>query len=402
MTIPTPSAHGTPADPYRIFFPLGVAMGIAGVSIWPLFYWGWTSGYSGLAHAFVQTNCFLYAFIAGFLWTAIPRFTGTNAPGRTVQYILAAILVAELVAFESYGFSTGHLLFLVAHGILMAVIARCFTRRRHPPPETFIFVGLGLLAGAAAAVINAASALVWLSPSWDLLGKRLLTEGMVLLLVLGVGGFLGPRLMGFAQLPNFQNLEKLSERRTVPRMTRWRGRINAVCGVLLLAAVLIEYGWNHPLADLVVWLRAAAVTLIVAINVQPFRAPATQTTLAWCVWIAHWFLIGGVWLIALFRNHHIDYLHVLFMGAFTLLILAVGTRVVLSHGGYPLTDERRSWPLRLGIAATLIGMSARLSVIGASTQGFYFTHLAWAGVLWIAGMAFWGIYLFRRIRRSTS
>jgi len=89
------------------------------------------------------------------------------------------------------------------------------------------------------------------------------------------------------------------------------------------------------------------------------------------------------------------------MGAFTLLILAVGTRVVLSHGGYPLTEERRSWPLRLAIAATLIGMSARLSVIASPTENFYFTHLAWAGVLWIVGMSLWGIYLTRRIRRST-
>jgi uncharacterized protein involved in response to NO len=120
------------------------------------------------------------------------------------------------------------------------------------------------------------------------------------------------------------------------------------------------------------------------------------------VWIAHWFLVGGLWLIALFRSHHIDYLHVLFMGAFTLLILAVGTRVVLSHEGYALTEERRSWPLRIAIAATLIGMSARLSVIASPTESFYFTHLAWAGVLWIMGIGLWGLYLARRIRRSTS
>ena len=401
MTIPTAAVHGTSADPYRIFFPLGVLMGIAGVSIWPLFYWGWTSGYSGRAHAFVQTNCFLYAFIAGFLWTAIPRFTGTNAPGRAVQYTLALILAAELVAFESYYFTTGHLLFFIAHATLIAVIVNCFLRRQHPPPETFILVGLALMAGAVAAVINAASALTWISSGWDLLGKRLLTEGMVLLLVLGIGGFLGPRLMGFAQLPNFQNLEKLSERRAVPLATRWRGSINALFGILLLVSIFVEYGWNPALTNLLPWIRAVAVTAIIAVNVQPWRAPATQTTLAWCVWIAHWFLIGGVWLIAFFQNHHIDYLHVLFMGAFTLLILAVGTRVVLSHGGYPLTEERRSWPLRLAIAATLIGMSARLSVIASPTENFYFTHLAWAGVLWIVGMSLWGIYLTRRIRRST-
>jgi uncharacterized protein involved in response to NO len=375
-------------------------MGIAGVSIWPLYYWGLTEGYSGRAHAFVQTNCFLYAFIAGFLWTAIPRFTGTTAPGRAVQYALAAILVAELVAFESYSFTIGHVHFVAAHVLLLAIVVKCFLQRQHPPPETFVLVGLGLVAGLAAALINAGMALGWISAGWDLLGKRLQTEGMILLLVLGIGGFLGPRLLGFAQLPNFQNLEKLSEGRSVPRLAKWRARVNGVCGVLLLASVLVEYGWAHPLADLVLWARAAIATVVVGVNVQPWRLPETRTTLAWCVWMAHWFLIVGLWLVAIFPNRHIDFLHVLFMGAFTLLILAVGTRVVLSHGGYALTEERRSWPLRIGVVASLIGMSARLSVIIASTQSLYFMHLAWAGVLWIVGMGLWGTYLARRIWRA--
>ena len=46
--------HGSATDPYRIFFPLGILLGIAGVSIWPLYYWGVTAGYSGRSHAFVQ------------------------------------------------------------------------------------------------------------------------------------------------------------------------------------------------------------------------------------------------------------------------------------------------------------------------------------------------------------
>jgi uncharacterized protein involved in response to NO len=380
-----------------VFFPLGVAMGVAGVSIWPLFYWGVTTGYSGQAHAFVQTNCFLYAFIVGFLWTAIPRFTGTDAPPRPVQYFLGAILIAELVAFELYYFSAGHFLFVVAHQTFMAGVVRCFIRRQHPPPETFVLVGLGLLAGLAASFINAASALALISPAWGLLGRRLLTEGMVLLLVLGVGGFLGPRLLGFAQLPNFQNLETLAERKTAPRILKWRGRLNSAGGLLLLLSVVIEYAWSDPLET---WVRAAIATTLVMVNVQPWRTPVIRTTLAWCVWIAHWFLIAGLWLVAVFENYHIDFLHVVFMGAFTLLILAVGTRVVLSHGGYPLAGERRSWPLRIGIAATLIAMTARLTTLIASTPHSYFSHLAWAAVLWIAGMGFWGWYLFGKIRHD--
>ena len=51
--------HGSATDAYRIFFPLGILLGVAGVAIWPLYYFGATSGYSGRSHMFVQAECFL-------------------------------------------------------------------------------------------------------------------------------------------------------------------------------------------------------------------------------------------------------------------------------------------------------------------------------------------------------
>ena len=77
------------------------------------------------------------------------------------------------------------------------------------------------------------------------------------------------------------------------------------------------------------------------------------------------------------------------------VILAVGTRVTLSHGGHGLAKERASWPLRIGIATGLIAMLAR---VGAPFSGFtYFEHLALAALLWIGGILFWGFHLFRLI-----
>src|SRR5437588_7139123 len=202
----TMELHGKTTDPYRIFFPLGIVLGVMGVAIWPLYYYGVTEGYSGRAHAFVQPDGFLYAFIAGFLLTAIPRFTGTEPPSRRVQCVLAAIIAACAIAFEFQFFIAGQTIFVIEHFILIALAIRRFRRRRQDPPETFPLVGLGLLSGTLAALINAGIAWNIIGPFWDPLGKRLMTEGMVLLLVLGIGGFLGPRLLGFAQLPQFTNI----------------------------------------------------------------------------------------------------------------------------------------------------------------------------------------------------
>ena len=382
--------HGASSDPYRIFFPLGIALGAAGVSIWPLYYYGLTEGYSGRAHAFVQTDGFLYAFIAGFLLTAIPRFTGTEPPSLITQYVLAAIVVISSAAFELQFFTIGQTGFLIAQFALIAMAVRRFMHRHQDPPETFTLVGLGLICGALGAVINAGMAWNLIAPTRDLLGKRLLTEGMVLLLVLGIGGFLGPRLLGFAQLPQFTPLGA-----QLPGQIAQRALIYKTSGLAIVLSLIAEYGFGM---NMMAFVRAAVVSFVILYTVQPWRLPAVRTTLAWCVWLAHWFVILAVWLVAALPRYRIDFLHVLFIGGFTLLILAIGTRVTLSHGGHGLAQEKRSWPLRIGLATGLIAMLAR---IGAPFAGFtYFAHLAWAAFFWIGGMLFWGFYLVKLLRKA--
>src|SRR5262245_51371283 len=105
MSTESQPSHGSATDPYRIFFPLGLALGLTGVSVWPFYYFGVTEGYSGRTHAFVQICGFLYSFAAGFLLTAIPRFTGTQPPRRMVQYLLAALIVIAVVGFETGTFT---------------------------------------------------------------------------------------------------------------------------------------------------------------------------------------------------------------------------------------------------------------------------------------------------------
>ncbi len=388
----TTKPHGDRSDAYRIFFPLGIALGIAGVSIWPLYYFGATTTYSGRAHMFAQADCFMYAFVVGFLWTAMPRFTGTAAPARSIQYVMAGTILAAAICFEAQRFAPGHLLFVIAHTIFIAVLFRRFLARKSPPPPTFALVAAGVISGMMGAILNAGVAWQWFDPQWDLAGRRLLTEGMVLLLVLGVGGFLGPRLLGFAQLPNFQNVGKLAHQSQPPVMVRSGGIVYGVAGLVILLSVLGEYRFGLPP---MAWLRAATATILIASSLRPWRLPATRTTLAWCVWLAHWLLIAGLWLAAGAPKYRIDFLHIVFMGGFTLLILAVATRVVLSHGSYALTEERKSWPLRIGLITGLVAILARISA--PFLPNSYFAHLAWAALLWIAGIGFWGVYVYRRV-----
>jgi uncharacterized protein involved in response to NO len=385
-------------DPYRLFFPLGISLGLAGVSIWPLYYFGVTAGFSGRAHALVQTNGFLYAFIAGFLLTAVPRFTGTETPSRVAQYFLAATLVVSAAASEFQAFAVGTAAFVVAHLTLLSLVARRFTRRQQNPPPTFVLVGLGLLGGLLGALINGAVAWELIPAFWDMLGKRLLTEGMVLLLVLGVGGFLGPRLLGFAELPRFAVPLVPAARPSRPASPIGRVELLwAVAGAAILFSLVAEYGFDVEWMAVV---RAIVVSAVIFGTIQPWRLPMVRTTLSWCVWVAHWLIMTAVWLVAWAPRYRVDFLHVLFIGGFSLLILAVGTRVTLSHGGHDLVQERRSWPLRIGLTMGLTAMLARIGAPFAVTT--YFAHLAYAALVWMGGMLCWGIYIVSRLRHRGS
>jgi uncharacterized protein involved in response to NO len=256
-----------------------------------------------------------------------------------------------------------------------------------------------LLAGSLGALVSCAVSWELIPSSWDLLGKRLTTEGMVLLLVLGVGGFLGPRLLGLAELPTFAAAGARTEQPL--RFAHPIGRAEQIWvtagGMAALCSLVAEYGFG--LAGMAL-LRAAVVTALILRTLHLWRLPVTRTTLSWCVWTAYWLIVTSVWLVAWAPRYSVDFLHILFVGGFSLLILAVATRVALSHGGHDLDQERRSWPLRIGLIMALTAVLARLGAPFAPDA--YFEHLTFAAVFWMIGMIGWGFYIMKMIRSRES
>jgi len=64
-------------EPYRILFPLGTIYLLWGMLIWlPQILFA--NSYPVLAHRFLMLNGFSASFIAGFLMTAVPKFSQTK------------------------------------------------------------------------------------------------------------------------------------------------------------------------------------------------------------------------------------------------------------------------------------------------------------------------------------
>lgn len=380
------SQHTAP-DPYRLFFPLGLILGFAGIAIWPLAHLGLIQGYWGISHAFIQSNGFLFAYIAGFLLTALPRFTGTENPSFASQLVLAGCMVVGSIALEMQSYPIAHASFVIAYLVFFVLVAMRFIKRDRMPPETFSLIGFGVFAGFLGAVLNTIGSYGIDIGGFGLAGKRLLTEGMTLLLVLGVGGFLGPRLLGFAKLDLIKVEGISSQKREIPFRT-----IYIVAGIIIVFSIIFEHAFTLEWMNL---LRVVTSTVVIGLTLQPWKMPLAKTTLAWCVWVANLLTLAGLWLATLVPAYRVDMLHVMFIGGFTLLILAVGMRVTLSHGGHGLEPERKNWPLRM--ALVLGGLSILARVAAPFNPAAFSSHLAYASLLLMLALVIWGWRVMRLI-----
>jgi uncharacterized protein involved in response to NO len=98
--------------------------------------------------------------------------------------------------------------------------------------------------------------------------------------------------------------------------------------------------------------------------------------------------------------YRVDMLHVMFIGGFTLLILAVGMRVTLSHGGHGLEPERKNWPLRIALILGSISMLARVGAQFHSSS--YSAHLVYASVALMIALLIWGWRIMKLLYAKTA
>ncbi|HSN91138.1 MAG TPA: NnrS family protein [Anaeromyxobacteraceae bacterium] len=373
MPPPHLAAPGWRREPYRLLFPLGAALAVAAVLPFPLR--GAGGGALGLFHSVAQIEGFLTTFAVGFLFTFLPRRTETSAPDA-VEMIAALALPAGAVLCAWVGENA------LAHGLWLGLVVvvlgfaaprlgRALARGR--VPAVLVWVPVALVAGAAGALLVAGSSLAGASwgPRLWAIGRGLLTQGFVAGLVLGMGGVLLPQLTREAPPGGRADGSQ-------PGRMLWHA---------LGAAAF--YG-SFPLEVLVeqragVALRALVATLVLVLAARIDRPPSAPGLHRRLAWLAAWLVPAGFWLAALLPRLRTAALHVVFVGGFAQLALAVAAHVVLSHGGRP---ERLA-----GSPAALRAMAALLALAfaGRILAGLDLARIPeWLGV---AGAAFAGAVL---------
>lgn len=368
-------------EPYRVFFPLGAAMAVAGIGHWLLHALGVLEDYRSIFHAITQIQAFLTAFAVGFLFTMIPRRTGSTPPNAIEMAIcIAAPIVTCWGAWsEHVALSQGAWLLLAITVIQFAVRRFLSATARRRPPNSFVWIPLAFAMGIAGSIMTGLYGIrggheMWLHD----IGRGLVLQGVFIGLVLGVGGLAIP-LMTRGQPP--------PDGAATP--TDVRSRLGHLAGaVLLLASFYIQYAYSLR-AGLA--LRGAVVLAVLMLSAEIWQKPTTPGLNRRVLWMAAWMLPLGYFCAAAHPAAFKAGLHVSFIGGFALMTLAVSTQVTLGHGGY--SELVTGWPWQVATIATLVGAAVvPRAMMDLDPQRFYL-WMALASALFLAGLFLWAIFL---------
>ncbi len=376
-------------EPFHLFFPAGLIVSMAGVSLWPLFYMGWISFPPPVPHARVMIEGFAGAFIVGFLGTALPRML--RCPRLTRQELgllfvfylgMAASQLSGKVAAGDWFF----LLLLVS--FVSSMTARFCLLRRELPPPGFVLAGWGLACALTGVVMLRAEAAFPSTQIYHRIATLLLYQGFILLPVLGVGSFLFRRFLGLEERPD----EELETSRP-PASWQFRAGKAMVCGILVTGTFLLEARGLVLEARLA---RGLLVAVYLLSEVPLFRKTGKGGTAAFSLRFAVLMIVTGVGGAAFFPLQQKGWDHLMYVSGFGLLIFTVASRVLLGHSGNIALAVSKSRPLRWIVWLLFIGATTRASA--DFLPRIMVSHHIYAAICWVAAAVIWAIWLFPRWR----
>jgi uncharacterized protein involved in response to NO len=377
-------------EPYRLFFPLGIAAAVAGVMMWPLVYAGHLGFYPAEAHARMMVEGFVGAFVAGFLGTSFPRLTG-NAAWSCGEFVglVSLWLTCVIAAGNNHpaladGAFAGMLL-LVFGGMA----GRWFYGARDIPPPGFIMAFAGVAGGACAAAALAWEGGTWMHPAGFHYARLWLFQGFPLLPVLGIAPYLLPRFFGRKSSHAFETSVR-------PPQGWWLRAIAAMAATLLIAAgfVFETAGWTKLGHSL----RAAVVLTWLVREASLFQRGGTSNTAGTLIRIAAGALVVGTLTAGFFPAARVGLLHVLFASGFGLIVAIVSSRVVLGHAGrHDLLGGRMVW---LRITAGLMLLAAVTRTASDFLPAVRVSHHVYAAWIWTGGCLVWSGALGRHFLRT--
>jgi uncharacterized protein involved in response to NO len=378
------------AEPFRIFFPLGLLLGAIGVALWPLYVWHAIGFYPANAHVRLMIEGMMGSFIVGFLGTAGPRLLDARPLGALEISVLIALQILSSVLHLFQNQTGGNISFLILLLFFLGVIGTRARTAQDLPPPNFVLVLFGLLNAIVGIFLITAAKSMTSGLFTNRLGSLMLNEGFVLFPILGVGAFFFPKLLG-GEKPEPADLRIAA--------SLWVKR----AAIALVTAVVI---WSSFVLEALGWIRTAALirgltTLTYFVtqgHLLEKPSPATAGFLAQCFKLGALLLVAGLFLPAALPGYRLANLHLAFIGGFSIILFTVSTRVILGHAGQSHLFRKR---LRFLIAALALLIVAAIARVGADfVPPARNSHLVYAALIWLLAAAVWLVALGPKLSLS--
>lgn len=372
------------SEPYRFFFFSGWIISVLGVGIWLVYQLNGLNFYPLSNHANLMVAGFLSSYVFGFLMTAVPKMSQTQSASKGEVY--TGLVLVWLQVFINFLWSDRLSFALAAVQFLFIItfILRRLKSKQATPPSGFIFVLIGLLIGLSGTVILA------LPPEWTgsqviHLGKSFLYQAFILNLILGLGSRL---------IPMLSRVEGAVDIRTAMAESKWNFVLLAI---LLNGAFFVEAFLSSSIGYFLIF---AVIAFVAVKKFKVFNKRNVSGNLGTGIRAAVFMLAAGFLLAGVFPQYAIHFLHITFIGGFSMLTILISTRVVLAHGQYNLTAELMDRHLIWFVFVFLI------LALGRAASGFYpserqmFHLILFLG--WSAGCLIWGKSYLRKLLRANA
>lgn len=320
--------------PYQILFPIGVLGSLLAVGLWLIP----SQQLFGVPVMFIHSKLivsFIWAFIVGFLMTAIPRMSGTSSASLIEKGFGTLLIITQYVL--SFFFDPKWFYFASFITVLCILFfgGRRVIKASKPIPVFFSHVGI--------AMVLALLGSFYQFKGDSYMGFHLYHLGVVLLLVLGIGA----RFYSF-----LSGLPSLFEQRDKKEHFAFHLAGVSVAALLYLSGK--GYTWSY-------FLLSVLMTYYMIFVWKVFRVSSRNSALKIAVRFIALFIPLGFFMSWLQPGYYIAWFHLIFIGCFGVIIYAVATRVTLAHGAYSTDLETKSrslwWMLFFFISALFFRVS---------------------------------------------
>lgn len=362
-------------SPYQLFFPLGLFGAILSISIWFLKDLNWLSTPVILIHGKLIVSSFLWSFIIGFLMTTVPKITGTKKAHWFELFSLFSLTLTNM--YQSF-FTDGTWFYVTSQVLiffLLIYVGHRVVFRKKKIPMFFSHIVI--------AIILALVGTTYYYRGNSYMGVHLYHVGSTLILVLGIGA----RFFTFPSDPPSLFEE---DNRKSNFLFHFLG--------IIICALLCWAGQGYKIA----YLALSFVTAIYLLFVwKIYRKSDHPSALKIGIRIIALAIPLSFFMCWLLPENHITWFHLLFICCFSIIIYALATGVVLTHGSYSL-DLKPTSPVLWYVIFFLVLSTASRILYQFSDGNWKKSFLHLAASLWVLAIAFWCRSFFIKIIKGGS